>query len=476
MALAAEENSSGYANVRQGIRGLMGQGHFKQALAHLVQMPSIEAEWLDDAATCYWRLGDTQTAIKLTEMVVQDLPKNELGWGKLGAMCLSTGDTERAREAFQQLLRINPKSVPTLASLNRLEPFGRSSQKTRTLRKLANAKTTRLKDRANAWNALGRIEEAAGNYDQAFRHFARCKSMTAGVHERTLFDRHLEGQIAQYDGKRPSLIARAGQPRVIFIVGLPRSGTTLAESILCQHSQVSSVGESPALMQSLEGLRANVRKSHGEASDWAWYKLAGEDALEAARKRYFSGVSEAIAQEPTPVIVDKLPFNCLEMGYARLILPDARFVFMSRHPLDVGLSNFATHFAEVQPFTHRLEDIAHLTRVVYASLDHYAPLLGAFLRRQSYQSLVEAPGAEIRALVAHAGLDWEDACLAPETREGAVRTASVSQVRAPINTGALAKWQRYEAALEPLIEALGGWDWIKDWETADAAGGESNRA
>lgn len=476
MALAIERQPSGYLAMREGIQALMQAGQYKSALQQLTMVPSPEAEWLDDAAGCYMQLGDGQTAMKLLEMAVVEAPRSAALWGKLGAVCWSWGDMERAQEAFRQALRLEPKSVRALCALNRIKTFSRTSQRTRLLRKLALSKQVTRADRCSAWNALGHIEAAAGNHSEAFRYFLRSKSLGAQRHDRDLFEAYLADQAALYDGKRPSLRPASGQPRIVFVCGMPRSGTTLVEHILCRHPEVGAAGETPALMRSLERLRGAVQKSHGERSPWGWYKLASEGMLAAARADYLEQIAGALTEEPKGVIVDKLPFNCLALGYAHLILPEARFVVMSRHPLDVGLSNLATQFAQAQPYSHDLSDMAHMMQIAEASVAQYEAVCGQGMRRQSYRRLVEAPEAEVRGLLVHAGLSWDTACLHPEERAMSVRTASVTQVRAPINAGALEKWRNYEAELEPLVEALGGAQALAEWAAQDAALGRGQVA
>ena len=181
--------------------------------------------------------------------------------------------------------------------------------------------------------------------------------------------------------------------------------------------------------------------------------------------------AQQFAQDLPPVIIDKTPLNIFELGFAARVLPSARFVFLSRHPLDVGLSAFATHFFAAHPYSNSLASIGDMTRAVYRSADNYERRLGPAFRRQSYAALVSSPETQIRSLLDHLDLAWDPACLSPQDRVGMVRTASVTQVRAPITRSAIGKWTRYEKELQPLVKALGGPDWIDDWEGADQAAG-----
>ena len=169
------------------------------------------------------------------------------------------------------------------------------------------------------------------------------------------------------------------------------------------------------------------------------------------------------------VVVDKLPQNAFEMGYARMILPDAKFIFMARHPLDVGLSLFINSFATGHAYSKNWEWIGHMIRTCYASLEDYKGNLGDQLRIQSYRALVQAPEQQMKEINDHLGLDWDQECLTPQHSEDALKTASVLQVREGINQKGIGKWKRFETELAPLIEALGGWHWIRAWEEEDAA-------
>ncbi|WP_167853444.1 sulfotransferase family protein [Roseovarius aestuariivivens] len=250
----------------------------------------------------------------------------------------------------------------------------------------------------------------------------------------------------------PARTAGKDEPRLVFICGLPRSGTTLVESILAQHPQAESLGESPALARLTDRARASDAPDDRDLR-------AQNLAMHMARR----------TTPPPQVLIDKTPLNLFELGLARRLFPDARIIFLSRHPLDTGLSNFTTNFHAAHPFSHRLDTIGHMTRAAYRAAAHYATALGPAFRRQSFRALVTSPEPQIRALLMHVGLDWDSACLSPERRAGIVGTASLTQVRAPISTGALNKWTPYRTQLQPLIDALGGWNWIEDWARADSA-------
>jgi len=444
-------------------------GKHKTALALLVPLleeGAADVRSLSLAAGCYWALEDSVTAIALMRVAVEAAPDNALAWGKLGAMALYVGDKSLAREAYGKTVRLNPRSAPALAALNRLVPFKPGGRHVRLLRELSRDRKLPARDRMLALNALGRVEDAAGNPKAAFHHFTRSKALAGGRYDPAAMDRKLADQRRLFDpGALPSAQANTEDARMVFIVGLPRSGTTLTEGILARHSQVRSIGESMALTEVMLWLR----KGGEQSGAWDFLTDLTPARLKEARQLFLAraGVGEADAGR---VVVDKMPMDCLDLGLARLILPEARFVFMARHPLDVGLSNFVTAFDRGNGFTTRADWMGHITRIVYASLEDYQPKLGESLRRQSYRALVEESEGEIRALLQHVGLDWEAACLTPEAAGGAVKTASVLQVREQINRSGLGKWRAYEAHLEPLIDALGGWAWIKEWEAQDLAG------
>ncbi|QBF34234.1 sulfotransferase [Thalassococcus sp. S3] len=433
-------------------------GQVKAALAEALQwleIDPLDRQVLDQAATCYRTLGDGKTALSLLRVISQHWPDDPQAWGRAGAMALLLGDREGAAHAYEQAVKLKPRSAHALAALNRLAPFQRDGRRARLLRQITRNAGYPSGERAVAWNALGRIEDRAERPRAALHCFSRAKSLSPGQYHPGAMEALLEAQKALYHAPKPA----SGGARLIFVVGLPRSGTTLTESILACHPQVQSIGESYALQESL----AAARHLAGDA--WGWQGL--DEAQWKALRQHFLERAELLSD--APVIVSKMPMDCLNIGYAAHLWPEARFVVMDRHPLDTGLSNFTTHFHDTHGFSKRFDWIGHLTRIVEEATQDYREKLGERVRIQSYRALVQDPPAAIAALLDHTRLDWCDACLTPERRPGGIRTASLIQVREGINQSGLGTWKAYNGLLDPLVAALGGDAYLDAWAARDAA-------
>ncbi|NIZ62981.1 hypothetical protein DL239_18605 [Sedimentitalea sp. CY04] len=447
---------------------LMQKGQYRMALAGLLpvlQEGSLDPSVLDKAASCYFQLGDSQTAISLLEMLTQMRPDIVAAWGKLAAMKQTVGDKQGAIEGYRKVLKGDPNSVYGLSALNRLEPFKSNSQKVARLRKLSKSKKLSNIERSVVFNTLGQCEQTANRTNSAFKFFSKAKAAQKAEFLPDELDALVDGQTECFHRSATLKTDHEG-PRVVFVVGMPRSGTTLVENILSRHSIVGTVGESRALSQTLQVVRQHVKDTQRGAESWDWFGKLTELEISIFRQHYF----ELISQNATvnhDVIVDKMPRNSFHLGLAHVLMPDAKFVFMSRHPLDVGLSNFSTSLDVGNEFSCRLEWIGRMTQVIYRSIEDYKEKLPDQLRIQSYEGLVTNPEAQIKALLEHAELPWQDDCLSPQDAVGAIRTASVDQAREKINTRALGKWQAYQEQLQPLVEALGGPNWIEAWREQD---------
>ncbi len=234
----------------------------------------------------------------------------------------------------------------------------------------------------------------------------------------------------------------------IFIVGMPRSGTSLVEQILASHSQVFGAGELDDLDRVLD--RALGSENGIAAID----RLGGLDAsaLEALGADYVARLEEV--SDGAAFVTDKMPFNFRYVGAIKLILPRAKVVHCRRHPMDTCWSIFKRHFVRTYRFAYDLEELGHYHALYEELMAHWRLRLPGFVHDIDYEDLVAQPERRTKELLAFCGLDWEDACMAFHETDRAVRTASAAQVRKPIYTDSVELWRRYETRLEPLRRAL----------------------
>lgn len=455
-------------------RALMDAKDYAQALNRLlplVQSGAVDLDVLDCTSTCLFQTGDSQSAISLMRVATETWPRIPALWGKLAAMCQTTGDREGAIEGYTALLRLEPGSVNALCSLDMLKPFAKGSSKANKLRKLVMSGKLSRTEMRNAHFTLGRIDEAAGVYKSAFRHFTKGKQALDAQYDPSVLSRKVSDQVKKYSPVAAAATPRMG-PRPIFITGLPRSGTTLVESILLRHSETFTVSESQALGETLSAVRQYMSKRGHSDGEWDWCGHLTAEEIAGFQAFYYQ---RALRNAPvqSAVMIDKMPMNCCNIGLAQTLFPDAGFVFMSRHPLDVGLSNFKTNYAEGNSYTTRLDWMGQTVSDVYRSVRDYKEKLAQILRIQSFEALVRAPDQQITSLLGHLDLDFQDACLAPQDGQGTIRTASVDQVREKINTKGLGKWTNYEEQLQPLLQAMGGQAWLDQWQSWDRNAAET---
>lgn len=237
----------------------------------------------------------------------------------------------------------------------------------------------------------------------------------------------------------------------IFIVGLPRSGSTLVERILGRHSGVSSAGELDAFALAL---MAAVQRSSGRTRIPRRELVALSATLDfpALGRDYLARVQDAHGSAGQ--VIDKMPLNYLYCGLIRRALPDARIIHMVRHPMAVGYAMYKTLFKDGYPFSYDLDDLARYYVAYRRLMDHWQRSMPGVIHEVSYERLVADPLGETRRLLAHCGLDWEDACAEFHLNPSATTTASASQVRRPLYDSSVAQWRCYAAELAPLERAL----------------------
>lgn len=236
--------------------------------------------------------------------------------------------------------------------------------------------------------------------------------------------------------------------RMVFILGMPRSGTTLLERMLTAHPAIASAGETPIV----GNLWTQYRRQAGDAA------LTGEH-LSAMGRAYMQGIAQRSPAKAARVI-DKMPANYLYLPLIRLMLPDATVIHMRRHPLDTCLSCYEASFAFGLDYATGQVSLGAAYRMYADLMAHWTGPVGVAVREVRYEALVAEPEAVLRPLLAAIGLDWDPACLTPADG-GIIKTASSVTARGRVSTASVGRWHRFADRLQPLIEVLGGLDAVK---------------
>jgi hypothetical protein len=303
--------------------------------------------------------------------------------------------------------------------------------------------------------AMGKALGDLGQYHDAFRHLLKGNAL-----KRRTIDYDEPQRLAMFENIRTKFsqdFMKAGSGggdtswSPIFIVGMPRSGTTLLEQVLASHSKVFGAGELETFKEAI----AECVTSHGISPAYPDLAAAlSRDQIRELGEIYTTRV-RALAPEAER-IVDKMPLNFAFVGLIHLALPNARFINMRRDPLDTCVSCFSLLFSGSQPFAYDLAELGRYYRGYEAVMEHWHKVLppGAMIDVQ-YEDLVDDLEGAARRILRHCDLDWEDACRDFHDTKRAVRTASLMQVREPVYRRSIGTWRRYAEFLEPLGQALG---------------------
>jgi tetratricopeptide (TPR) repeat protein len=403
--------------------------------------------YLNLKAAALSRLGDYAPAIALYERVVAAHPNQPKVWMSLGHALKTVGRRDDSVAAYRKSLELMPTLGETYWSLANLKTYRFSDAEMAAMLGAIQRPDLSEEDRFHLEFALGKAEEDAGAYAASFAHYAEGNRRRRLTIDYSADDLHAEVErkralyTAGFFSERAGWGCSAADP--IFIVSLPRSGSTLIEQILASHSQVEGTMELPD-MPAL----ANRAGSAGIATlTQDQVRALGEEYLDRTRIQ---------RKTDRPFFIDKLPNNWAHVGLIRLILPNATIIDARRHPIGCCLSNFKQHFAHGQAFTYDLAEIGRYYADYAALMRHFDAILPGHVHRVFYEAMVDDTEHEVRALLAHAGLDFEPACLRFHETERAVRTASSEQVRQPIFRDGVEQWRHFAPWLAPLAQAVRG--------------------
>lgn len=398
---------------------------------------------------------EDEAAREVLEAMLCDRPDDLRAWIALGHVRKTLGDAAAAALAYREAIARAPHCGEAYASLANLKHNLFSAGDLAAMRtQLADPALDRG-TRAHFHFALAKALEEQGDLPAAVEQYHRgnalrradepydAASQTAFV---TRTRRLLTGETlrARQDAGHPD-------PAPIFVVGLPRSGSTLVEQILACHPQVEGCDELPVLP---DIARDAIRRAGGREDDYPASVLAlGADDLAALGAAYMARTA-AYRKLGRPRFVDKFPGNVLHLGLIALVLPQARIVDVRRDPESCCVSLYRQNFARGQAYSHDLKDLGRYYRDYLALMTHMDAALPRPAVRVRYEALVREPEPQIRRLLAELDLPFDAACLNPERSRRPVRTASAEQVRRPISDAGLEDWRAWTPWLEPLYEGL----------------------
>lgn len=393
------------------------------------------------------RLGREETALPDLAAAAEGAPALAGPRLILGHALRVLGKSDEAIAAYRGALDLDPNQGEAWWSIADLKTARFDGDDRSAMERLAENTALPVLSRSQAGFALGRALEDAGDHEAAFDRYIVANALRRSIepYDATAHQRFVREMIEVTDQAFFAARAGFGHPDAgpIFVVGMPRSGSTLIEQILASHSQVEGLSELPDITNLARGIDDYPAGLAGLSRDTL--RDLGARYLDRTRSRRRTSARHAI---------DKFPGNAFHAALIHLILPNARIIDVRRDPRDCCVSLFSQSFAAGQAYSYDLRDLGHHYARYEALMSHVDRALPGRILRVSYESLVDDLEGETRRMLDHCGLDFEPATLRFFERQGAVRTASSEQVRQPIYRGSIGRWQRFEPWLRPLYEGL----------------------
>ena len=431
------------------------QNRTEEALDELAKLSVVDPDnpgYANLKAAALGRIGEFEEAIALYEMLLQRGSNHPKVWMSYGHALKTVGRQEESIEAYRRAVALQPALGEVWWSLANLKTVRFSDADVASMEAALTGSNLAIEDRFHLEFALGKAYEDRKDPARSFGHYASGNALRRAQMRYdpdeigSQVDRAIETFTSQFFASRAAYGCDAPDP--IFILGMPRAGSTLIEQILSSHSQVEGTMELPDIPA-----LANQIQEGGAFYPEALATLSAEETRRLGQS--YLDRTHIQRKEGKPFFIDKLPNNWLHIGFIHLILPNAKIIDARRHPLDCCFSNFKQHFARGQGFSYGLEDVGRYY-VDYVRLTaHFDAVLPVRVHRVIHERLLDDPEGEISALLQALDLPFEDACLNFHHNKRAVRTASSEQVRRPINREGVGQWLPYEPWLMPLKTALG---------------------
>lgn len=415
--------------------------------------------FLDLAGTIYTEIGLSELALPLFKRACELQPDAQIFKANLATCAIFLGDIELGEKLYKELLALNPDHRKNHYQLSRLKK-AKDTEHLEQMLDVIKGSTDTKRDIPILF-ALGKEYEDLGEWDSSFEFY---KKACDGVRTQTgykvqddvgLIDAVIECYGADYLSKHPAVSSKAQdndhkmRATPIFVLGLPRTGTTLVERIISSHYDVSSVGETTFLQTAI---RKAAGLSSGMSINADVMRAVAEEDPRLVAEGYMQRIDYRLGEEG--FFIEKLPFNFPFTGLIAAAWPQARIVHLVRYPMDACFSMYKQVFTWAYHFSYSLEDLGNYYIAYNRLRQHWKQVLGDRFVEVSYEALVSDQEAQTRQLLDALDLPFDEACLSFEKNTAPSTTASSVQVRSKVHKGSVGKWERYQAQLAPLEKIL----------------------
>ena len=441
------------------VRVLTDRQKYPQARDEIDALLKLEPgnkDYLSLHAVACVGLGEHEPAIALYRQLLAASPESPELHVSLGHSLKAVGRQKEAAQSYQTAAAARPGFGDASWSLANLKTYRFSPDQIARMRAEEAAPAALPVDRYHLCFALGKAFEDRNEYAESWQFYERGNALKRAEsrYHPEITETNTRKQIEVCTA--PFFVARAGvgvpDPDPIFIVGLPRSGSTLIEQILASHLQVEGTQELADIQRLVLGLRGHQSEGHHPGYPGVLTELTPED-FRRLGKRYITD-TRAYRKDKL-FFIDKMPNNFRHIGLIHLMMPNAKIIDVRREPMACCFSNLKQLFAKGQEFTYSIEDIARYYRTYLDLMRHWDAVLPGRVLRVCYEDVVEDLEGNVRRILEFCGLEFELACVEFYKTERSVRTASSEQVRQPIFREGLFQWRNYESWLSPLKDGLG---------------------
>jgi len=396
--------------------------------------------------------GNTTSAIRIFQKTLALNTQFYPARHNLGNAYFENGENEKAITCYQHVLKTHPKHTKSARNLAESKKFTSEDEDFQLLKQLSEDASFSGADKANVLFAYAKALDDLKHHKKSFQTYIQANKTHRSTYAFSIETVANELQMVR-DTISPAffaslLKASSNCEAPVFIVGMPRSGTSLVEQILASHPKVFGAGELDFMPKSNFYMIGNK----GERDFRSAFSSEGDTLVEALGSDY----SRQLKELPTKrsVITDKTTHNFVYAGLLQLMLPDAKIIHCTRSPKDTCLSIFKKFFVDHQAFAYDLKELGQYYNLYLDHMAYWKSLLGDQLHEVKYENMISNQKQETETLLKFCNLDWQDACLDFHKTKRSVRTASTDQVRRPIYTSSLETWRTYEAELAPLTSML----------------------